>query len=454
MSQLTTTPDTIFALATAPGRAALAVVRVSGPLAGKALTLLSRRQSHRPRCASLVQLHAPDSSRYRGDLLDQALVLWFPAPHSYTGENVAEFHLHGGRAVIAGVLEALASIAGLRPADPGEFTRRAFDHGRLDLTEAEAIADLIDAETAAQRKQALRQLDGGLGRLYDGWRERLLQQLAYTEAHLDFPDDEIPPDILTGVQGAVAELVDEMSDHLNDSSRGLRLREGLSVAIIGPPNAGKSSLLNLVTRREAAIVSPRSGTTRDVIEVNLEIGGYQITLADTAGLRECQDEIESEGVRRATEQAKHADYRIAVFDGALWPALDPVTLSLVDDNTLVIVNKRDLHGLAELPLPGSDKLALGLSVLTGAGFVPFMARLTAEIGKRLEIGAQPSATRPRHRHAVTSCHEALCRAQKTELPELYAEDLRLAVRALGQVTGRVEVSELLDIIFRDFCIGK
>ncbi|CAO3415285.1 tRNA uridine-5-carboxymethylaminomethyl(34) synthesis GTPase MnmE [Azospirillum doebereinerae] len=440
---------TIFALATAPGRSGVAVVRVSGPGAGTALTALTGRPLPEPRRASLATLRDPRS----GDALDDALVLRFTAPASFTGEDVVELHLHGGRAVVTGVIEALAALPGLRLAEPGEFTRRAFENGKLDLTEAEAVADLIDAETTAQRRQALRQMDGALGRLYDGWRDRLTRALAHIEADIDFADEDLPGGVADAVRPVVERLIAEIAAHLDDGGRGERLREGLHIAIVGAPNAGKSSLLNALARRDAAIVSARAGTTRDVIEVHLDLGGYPVVLADTAGLREAAaDEVEEEGIRRARDRAARADVKIAVFDATALPDLDLATLALIDADTVVAVNKRDL---SDAPLPLVAGLTpIPVSARSGAGLADLEKCLAAFSADRLAVGGTPSLTRARHRAALEECRASLERALSAPLPELAAEDIRLASRALGRITGRVDVEDLLDIIFRDFCIGK
>ena len=322
-----TASDTIYALATAPGRGGVAVIRVSGPQAAAALLALARRETlPPPRKAVRSWLTHP----LTGAPLDDGLALWFPAPASFTGEDVVELHLHGGRAVVRGVAEALSALASLRPAEPGEFTRRAFLNGKLDLTAAEGLADLIDADTEAQRVQALRQLGGALASLYDGWRAELVNILAYQEATIDFPDEEIPSDLDEAARGRIAGLAKALRAHLADDRRGERLRDGVHIAIVGPPNAGKSSLLNVLAKREAAIVSEQAGTTRDVIEVHLDLGGYPVVVADTAGLRESGDLIESEGIRRARERAEAADLRIALFDGSAWPEIDMPTALLID----------------------------------------------------------------------------------------------------------------------------
>ena len=331
--------QTIFALASGRGRAGIAVVRVSGPHAGPALERLAGRTPP-PRRA--VRARIRDGS---GELLDDGLILWFPAPASFTGEDVAELHVHGGRAVIDGLLQALGRCPGLRPADPGEFSRRAFANRKLDLTAAEGLADLIEAETAAQRRQALRQLQGELAGLYDGWRARLLQALAHAEAAIDFADEDLPLDLEASVGGSVRALAVELAAHLDDGRRGERLRSGIEVAIVGPPNAGKSSLLNALAGRAAAIVSPHPGTTRDVIEVALDLGGYPVLLADTAGVRDGIDEVEREGVARARARAQTADIRLVVLDGALWPHADEATLGLIDETSIVVLNKADLLAL-------------------------------------------------------------------------------------------------------------
>ena len=437
-----TGPATIFALASGAGAAGVAVVRVSGPGAGAALAALTGRPLPRPRVATRRRLVDPASA----ETLDEALVLWMPGPASFTGEDVVELHIHGGRAVVAGVVEALGRRAGLRPAEPGEFTRRAFETGRMDLTAAEAVADLVAAETAAQRRQALRQMGGALARLYDGWRERLVRALAHVEAAIDFPDEDLPGGILGAATGEVAALEVAIGAHLDDGGRGERLRAGVSVAIVGAPNAGKSSLLNALAGRDVAIVSARAGTTRDVIEVHLDLAGCPVILADTAGLRETDDEIEAEGVRRARARAAAADLTVALFDATTAP--DDATRALVGPETIVVRSKADLGA------PHGEIGGLLVSARTGAGLAELLARLTAAVTDRFAAADQPALTRARHRSALTEARDALARSRSARLPELAAEDLRLAARALGRITGRIDVEDLLDVIFRDFCIGK
>ncbi|MEO5374438.1 MAG: tRNA uridine-5-carboxymethylaminomethyl(34) synthesis GTPase MnmE [Alphaproteobacteria bacterium] len=440
--------ETIFALATAPGRAGIAIIRVSGPGSAAAFRHLTGREVPEPRVATRVWLQ--DDS---GDRLDDGLALWFPRPASVTGEDVVEFHVHGSRAVVAEVLDVLTRRPGLRPAEPGEFTRRSFENGKMDLTAAEGLADLVAAETAAQRRQALRQMGGALAHLYEGWRSELVQCLAHLEAAIDFADEDLPNDVERDVDSVIDALAIKISRHLNDGRRGERLREGIHIVIVGAPNAGKSSLLNRLAGTEAAIVSATAGTTRDVIEVHLDLGGYPVVLADTAGLRDAEGEIEAEGVRRAVARAAAADLRLAVFDAGRLPDLDEETLRLVDDNTVIVINKTDLRpGVTTVVVDG--RTAFGVSALHGDGVESLLAELQRIVAERWSMTDGPVPTRTRHRAALMDCVSALERARGAEMPDLKAEDVRLAARALGRITGRVEVEELLDVIFRDFCIGK
>jgi tRNA modification GTPase len=353
------------------------------------------------------------------------------------------------------VTAILAAQPGFRLAEPGEFTRRAFEHGKLDLTEAEAVADLVAAETAAQRRQALRQLNGELGHLYDSWRGRLLRAGAHVEAVIDFPDEDLPETLDAAGRDTVSALIEEIDRHLADNRRGEIMRDGVSVAILGPPNVGKSSLLNALSQRDAAITSAIAGTTRDVIEVRLDLAGYPVILADTAGLRIGRDAVEEEGVRRARARAADADLTLVVFD-----MTRPEEIAELDEvakrATILVVNKLDLTTerdraacLARLP-----RAALPISALTGEGMPVLLDRLAGAIRQRFAAGSDPVLTRARHRVALAECVAALRRSLSASLPELAAEDLRLAIRALGRITGRVDVEDILDIIFRDFCIGK
>jgi len=439
---------TIFALATAPGRAGIAIVRVSGPAATAVCRALTGAEPPAPRRAIRRLVCDPAS----GELLDTVLVLWFPAPRSVTGEDVLELQLHGSPAVIAGVIEALSRLPGCFLAEPGEFTRRAFDNGKLDLTEIEGLADLIAAETAAQRRQAVRQMDGELGRLYDGWRAALVRLLAHLEADIDFADEALPANLAAQARATIDPLAAAMAAHLAGGRAGERLRTGLNVAILGAPNVGKSSLLNALARRDAAIVSARAGTTRDVIEVHLDLGGWPVTLADTAGLRDSTDDIEQEGVRRALRRTEEADLKLIVLDASA-PDIPAPVRALIDDDALLVLNKIDVAAGAN-PTGAPERAALKLSAKTGQGIDALVAALGARAAAALGSGADPVPTRARHRAAVEEARACLVRAGTAALPELVAEDVRLAVRALGRITGRVDVEDILDVIFREFCIGK
>jgi tRNA modification GTPase len=438
--------STIFALATPAGRSGVAVIRISGPDSASVLRALTREALPKARFAARRKF-------WRGDvLIDDGLVLWFPAPNSFTGEDVAEFHIHGGPAVIAAMAETLRA-QGLKLAEPGAFTRRAFDNGKLDLTEVEGLADLIAAETEAQRRQALRQMEGELGALYESWRKVLLHGLAQMEAAIDFPDEDLPTGLVQSVDEMLRSIAAAISQHLDDAHRGERLRDGLSVVILGAPNVGKSSLLNRLARRDAAIVSAQAGTTRDVIEVRLDLGGYPVLIADTAGLRATPDEIEAEGVRRALQRAEHADLKLLLFDGGAWPAVPAETARLIDDAAILVLNKADLAGGVK-PAEIAGRALIPVSAKSGAG----LEALLADIGRRaqglLASGDAPILTRLRHREALENCLEALQTGLQAPLIELKSEDLRHAVQALGRITGRVDVEDVLDVIFREFCIGK
>jgi tRNA modification GTPase len=428
--------SSIFALASHPGRAGVAVVRVSGPLAADTVRALAGTLPQ-PRRGSLRRL------AWRGAEIDHALLLWFPAPHSYTGEDVAEFHLHGGRAVREALFSALSEL-GLRPAEPGEFSRRAVENGKLDLTRAEAIADLVDAETPAQLRQALRQHDGVLADLYEGWRTQLIAALGRAEAAIDFSDDGVGDAEFAAARRAASQICEEIQEHMDDSGRGENLREGLRLTILGPPNAGKSSLINALARRDIAIVSDRPGTTRDVIEARLDLGGYLLLVADTAGVRDTAEPIEAEGVRRALSHAK-GGMTLLLLDGSADNPRAGLPADLPEPD-LTVWNKADLGFVRE---------GLSISLKTGQGVSMLLKMLQQKVQHKLEGGA-PALTRPRHRHALREAvaHLQHGLAAPPDQPELLAEDLRLAMRAIGRITGQVDVEELLDFVFRDFCIGK
>ncbi|XP_008404773.1 5-taurinomethyluridine-[tRNA] synthase subunit GTPB3, mitochondrial isoform X1 [Poecilia reticulata] len=471
--------DTIFALSSGHGRCGVAVVRISGSAATTALRCMVGlgNQLPPPRTALLRSITDPHSK----EVLDRGLVLWFPAPHSFTGEDSVEFHIHGGPAVITAVLQALGSVPGMRPADAGEFTRRAFHAGKLDLTEVEGLGDLIHAETEAQRRQALRQMSGELGRLYQDWSHRLKRTLAHVEAFIDFSEDElIEEGVLDQVDISVCELQAEIEQHLKDERRGERLRSGVHVVIAGATNAGKSSLLNTLCQRPAAIVSPIAGTTRDVVESALDIGGFPVLLSDTAGLRDSPDLVEQEGVRRARERVQQADLTLLVVDSTILPSEEQEAAALLLEHLrsvlssqvqpgagrcLLVLNKTDL-----LPEAQREKLNLGLrrvsglppvcliSCQTNEGLKDFLTVLQSSIKTMCgdPLSGAPTLTQARHRAHLQQCVAALAQYRRYRDSDLAlaAEGVRLALTNLGRITGRVGAEEILDIIFKDFCIGK
>ena len=440
--------DTIFALATAAGRAAVAVVRVSGPRSGETLEQLAAPLPD-PRHAALRRLKSA-----AGEVLDEALVLWLPGPKSFTGEDSAELHLHGGRAGVEAVTAALSHM-GLRLAEPGEFSRRAFQNGKLDLTQAEAIADLVDAETDAQRRQALGQLEGGLSARYEAWRRRLIGALARLEAAVDFPDEDLPEHLQVEAGGRIGDLASDLEAALEDEGRGERVREGFRVALIGAPNAGKSSLLNRLAGREAAIVTATPGTTRDVIEVPAVIDGFKVLFADMAGLRQSSDPIEAEGVRRARAWAEGADLRLWLVDQSGSEGPSPEAKALARPGDILLLNKADRTPGADAAIQVEGLEVLSLSAATGAGMDALWAALSARVA-RLTGGDFPAVTRLRHRRHLQEAAAALRRGQGalTRAPDLAAEDLRHAALSLGRIAGRIDPEQVLDEVFSSFCIGK
>ncbi|KAM7409689.1 hypothetical protein PAMA_001265 [Pampus argenteus] len=475
--------ETIYALSSGHGRCGVAVVRVSGPASVIALRCMAGLTHNlpSPRTALLRSITDPRSK----EVLDRGLVLWFPAPHSFTGEDSVEFHIHGGPAVITGVLQALGSVPGMRPAEAGEFTRRAFQAGKLGLTEVEGLGDLIHAETEAQRRQALRQMSGELGRLYQDWTHKLKRCLAHVEAFIDFSEDELIEDgVLNQVDGSLNDLQTEMEQHLKDERRGERLRSGVQVVIAGATNAGKSSLLNTLCQRPAAIVSPIAGTTRDVVETALDIGGFPVLLSDTAGLRDSLDLVEREGVRRARERVQQADLTLVVVDCAhippdaqeapaflqehlrsVLPSQEQPQTAFPVNRHLLVLNKSDL-----LPEEHRQTLSRELRWISGLppvclvschtkeGLHDFLTVLHSSIKSLCgdPLSGAPTLTQARHRAHLQQCLAALAQYQQyrdTDL-SLAAEGVRLALTSLGRITGRVGAEEILDIIFKDFCIGK
>jgi len=432
--------DTIFAMASGYGRAAVCLIRISGERSRIVLELMAGGLPE-PRRAVVRVLTDPAT----GEPLDQALVLWMPGPRSFTGEDQAELHIHGGLATRAAVLRALGSLDHCRAAEAGEFTRRAFLNGRMDLSQVEGLADIIDAETEAQRRQAMRQLGGRLGNAAEGWRESVLQVLALLEASLDFSDEgDVPHDLEAEILVMIDRIAREIGAAAANRS-GERLREGLTVVLAGPPNAGKSTLLNALARRDVAIVSPIAGTTRDAIEVHCDLGGLPVVIVDTAGLRESGDLIEQEGVSRARARAQDADLVLWLVPPEGGEGAPPAARRL-----LIVGTKADL-GQAR---PGCD---LTIAAATGAGLPDLIRRLETEAASLMGQG-DAIVTRERHRKALERAHAALARGRAMlagQGPlELAAEEVRLAARAIGEITGRVDVEDVLDRLFSSFCIGK
>lgn len=440
--------DTIFALATGFIKAGIAVIRISGDKSRYVAEKMCDISEFSANKAVFCRIKDPKNSK----TLDKGVAVFFASPHSYTGEDILELQIHGGKAVISAVLNSLAKIDGLRPATGGEFTRRAVLNGKMDLTSAEGISDLINAETEEQRKQAFRQMNGGLFKLYDGWKNRLTRSLAHLEAYIDFPEEDIPEDTELSISNEIRDVLKEIEEHLSDNHRGELLRNGYNIAIIGEPNAGKSSLLNKLVKRDVAIVSEIAGTTRDIIEAYIDVDGFPVIFSDTAGLRETSGEIEAEGIRRALSRAENADMILAIFDGNKYPILNEETLKLANlagHNSLKVINKID--NIKEII---TDTEYLGISVKTGEGLDNLWKEISKKVRNKLEILPHPALTNARHRQALEECCKNLHRSIIAPTTDLRAEDLRLSVRSLGNITGQVDIEDILDIVFKDFCIGK
>lgn len=442
--------DTIFALSSAPGRAGVSVFRVSGARARESLEKLTRKKAPLPRYASLRKLYDGNDN-----IIDEALVLWLPGPKSFTGEDCAEFQGHGSPAIIEAMARVFADI-GLRQAEPGEFTRRAFENGKMDLTEAEGLADLIDAETEGQRKQALRQMQGGLRELYETWREALLDAFAQIEGEIDFPDEEDVPDSLSHkAYPYISRVIEGMSHSLSVADRGEAIRHGVDIAIIGKPNAGKSTLLNALAGREAAIVSSEAGTTRDIVSIYTVLSGIQVRFSDTAGLRETENVIEAEGVKRALKLANDADMRIGVIDSTDLGGLSQLTKELRDDDILIF-SKSDLTDGVARDVSRETYKTLSVNANSKTDISKLHDLLEVEILNRFAVGDEAGLTRARHRDCVQRALTALERAiEKLRFaPELAGDDIRSALQAVKELAGETDIESVFDRIFSRFCVGK
>ncbi len=440
---------TIFALSSGAPPAGVAVIRVSGPSARGVLAAMTGGVPD-PRIAVLRELRHPTD----GTILDRALVLFFAGPSSFTGEDVAELHVHGGRAVVAAMIGALTSMEGLRLAEAGEFTRRAFDNGRLDLAEAEGLADLVAAETEMQRRQALSQAGGALSAVYEGWRRRLIRARAMVEAELDFADeDDVPADISDRAFAEAAAVEAEISGELGRAGAGERLREGMEIVLLGAPNSGKSTLLNAIARRDVAIVSSEPGTTRDLLEVRLDLGGFPATIVDTAGIREATSQVEREGVRRARARAGAADLVVLLADATDLSAALPLP---AQGEVIVVATKADLIDSPTERDSIQTRVDHFISAHDGSGVAELVGDLAKRVGRGTANAEAPVVTRERHRRALEAGGRALraAIASRGQGPEIVAEHLRQATDALGRVTGHVDVEDVLEAIFGEFCIGK
>lgn len=447
--------ETIFALATAIGKSGVAIIRISGPDASRALDYFQIKKIE-PRKANYAALRLPT-----GDVLDHGLVIYFKGPGSFTGEDTVELHLHGGRAIIKSCLGHLSTIAQYRLARPGEFSKRAFLNGKMDLTQAEGLADLIEAETEIQRQQAIRQMEGQLYNLYEKWRSDIIDLQMLVEAYIDFPEEDIPEDVLESMQAKLGHLIDALCAHLHDGARGERIRQGFMIAILGAPNVGKSSLLNCLAKQDVAIVSDIAGTTRDALEVHLDLGGYSVTVVDTAGIRENTDDtIEREGIRRAQKAGQSADIKIIMYDASM---PKDAQLELFNEyrhgSHVVVGNKSDLLDCTLTFSDSADNQSqncsnLPLSTRTGEGVENLLQTLLTSIESQYHVGQDPVITRLRYREALVQVREILMQLNVHAPIELVAEDLRCAAQAIAQITGKIDVDDILDRIFSQFCIGK
>ena len=433
--------ETIFAPITSSNKSSIIIIRISGNKARSCLDYLGVGRNLVNRRATLQNL----VDNKTGELIDQALITFFNHPNSFTGEDVAEIAIHGSIYITTKITNLLLELENVRLAEPGEFSKRAFLNGKIDLVQAEAIVDLIESETQSQHRQALRQLNGNLGIIYDHWRSELINITANLEAFIDFPDEDLPIEIINSLESRVYNLIKEIGEHLNDNGRGEKIRQGLSLAIIGAPNVGKSSLINYLAKSEVAIVSEIAGTTRDVVNVHLNISGVAVIISDTAGIRKTNNSIEKEGVRRSLQKAKDADLKILVIDAGN-PKIDH---NLIDEITIVVLNKIDLNVGLELEAEN-----IAISIKNKINLDKLLEKLEKKVQDLTCYNNSPPITRARYRYALKIVLENLSQFSLHKNIEFAAEDLRLAIREIGKINGKVEVDDILEIIFSSFCIGK
>ena len=442
---------TIYALSTGPGVSGIAVVRVSGKEAAEVVKRLTGHDLPVPRVATLKKINYINTK----NLIDEGVVIWFPGPNSYTGEDLAEFHVHGSRAVVSALHSSISGIKNCRLAEPGEFTKLAFQNGKINLLKAEGIADLVSAETEIQRKQAVEIMSGKSSNKFTSWRAKLLKILAHVEAKIDFPDEDLPKDILDEIQKTSNQVSKEIEKVLDDQKVGERIREGFKIAIVGPTNAGKSSLLNYLSKRDVAIVSEIAGTTRDVIETHLNLDGYPVVVSDTAGIRESKNEIEKKGIKLALNRAEDADLKLIIVD-AKSVDFTSVLKELIDENAILVVNKSDLiAGNINNELKKHDHILV--SIKNNLNLDKLILKIKKKLENKFISYGDILITRERHRQHLEQCISHLKNFKNKNGSEDYdkaAEDLRLATRHLGMIVGKVDVEEILGSIFNDFCIGK
>ena len=442
---------TIYALSSGPGISGVAIIRISGKETADAIKLLTGKELPKPRVATLRKINKINTS----ELIDEGLILWFPGPQSYTGEDMAEIHVHGSKAVVDALHSSLSSIENFRLAEPGEFTKLAFQNGKINLLKAESIADLISSETEIQRKQAVKIMNGKSADQFNLLREKLLKILSHVEAKIDFPDDDLPNDILDEIKNNSNEVIKKIEKILNDQKVGERIREGFKIAILGPTNAGKSSLINHLSNRDVAIVSEIAGTTRDVIETHLNIDGYPVIISDTAGIRDSKDEIEKKGIKLSLNRAEEADLKLLVID-AKNPEFTDVFKGLLDQNAILVINKSDLLK-KDIDLEIKNISHVLISIKENKNVDELISKIKNILKNKFITSGDILITRERHRQHLQQCLDHLNNFnQKKEIEDFdkAAEDLRLATRHLGMIVGKVDVEEILGSIFNDFCIGK